>query len=199
MNATLLLFAWKYRYRHAPVTEHKQIQASGERREHLQGQAGELNKNKWLIETKNTYAFFLPFCPPLSFPHCCLPPSPSLPPLCSVALMNITQANQRCRGISLISHPSFPSPISPFSLLPPLFLWLPCLSLSLYPVSLSTFPSSPLHMWISFSLIMMIWGSASVAGPLKPSSSSSKPCLSSYCRQTARQPHKMASTLHTAF
>ena len=100
---------------------------------------------------------------------------------------------------------SFLTPLSPLlSLLPPLSRWLPCLSLCLYPVSLSTFPCSPLHMWISFSLIMMIWGSASVAGPLKPSSSSSsssssKPCLSSYCRQTARQPHKMASTLHTAF
>lgn len=45
--------------------------------------------------------------------------------------MNITQANQRCRGISLISHPSFPSPYLSLSLHPPLFLWLSCLSLSL--------------------------------------------------------------------
>lgn len=51
----------KYSYRHAPVTKHKQIQAGGEHRKQLQGQAGKLNKNKWLIETKNTYAFFLSF------------------------------------------------------------------------------------------------------------------------------------------
>lgn len=45
--------------RHGTVTEHKQIEASGEPRKQLQGQAVKLNKNKWLIETKNTSAFFL--------------------------------------------------------------------------------------------------------------------------------------------
>lgn len=56
-----LLYACKYHHGHAPLTKHKQIQASGEHRKRLQGQAGKLNKNKWLIETKNTHAFFLSF------------------------------------------------------------------------------------------------------------------------------------------
>lgn len=98
---------------------------------------------------------------------------------------------------SLISHPSLPSPYLPLSLHPLCFFGSPVF-LSLNPISLSTYPYSPLRMWISFSLIIMIWGSASVAAPLKPSNSSSKPFLSLHCRQTASQPHKMASTLHTA-
>ena len=158
MNATLLLYACKYRYRHAPVTKHKQIQASGESREHLQGQAGELNKNKWLIETKNTYAFFLPFCPPPS-PLPLLPPSiaiSSSPTLCRSDEYHPSKSEMQ-RNLSHFS-PLFPlSYLSLFSLFPPSVSLAPLsFSRSLYPVSLSTFPSSPLHMWISFSLIMMI-------------------------------------------
>lgn len=100
------------------------------------------------------------------------------------------------RNLSL-SFPTllFPSPYLSF-LSPPVIL-CPHFFLSFFPISSPTFLSFLLHMWVSFSLIMMIWGSASVAGPLKPSSSST-PCLSFYCRQTARDSHKMASTLHKA-
>lgn len=187
----------KYSYRHAPVTKHKQIQAGGEHRKQLQGQAGKLNKNKWLIETKNTYAFFL------SFPSSRAAASLHLflPYALLLWWISPKQIRDAEESLSFLT-PLSPLLISPFLSTPLCFFGSPVfLSLSLYPISLSTFPSSPLPMWISFSLIMMIWGSASVAGPLKPSSSSSsssKPCLSLYCRQTAKQSHKMASTLHTA-
>lgn len=101
---------------------------------------------------------------------------------------------------SPISRHSLPSPYLSLPLHPLVFLWLchhfSC-SRSLSVPFFSTLSSSPLHMWISFSLIIMTLGSASVAAPLKPgrsSSSSNAPFFSS----EFKQPHKMASTLHMA-
>lgn len=85
-------------------------------------------------------------------------------------------------------------PISPFFSTPSA-IFFPILALHHF--LFLTLSSSPLHMWISFSLIIMILGSASVAGPLKPgrkcSSSSNAPFFSSELKQL----HKMASTFHT--
>lgn len=74
----------------------------------------------------------------------------------------------------------------------------PSFSVFLCPISLHTSPSSP---FANADLILSHYNdlrfSFSCCPALKPSRRS-KPCFSSYCRQTARQPLKMASTLHTA-
>lgn len=58
----------------------------------------------------------------------------------------------------------------------------------------STLSSFPLHMWISFSLIIMIFRFSFTCRPLKPGSSSSNaPSFSS----EFKQPHKMASVLQS--
>lgn len=121
------------------------------------------NNNKWQTGTKNTNSFaFLPS-------HSLVPPSVYLfPTLCRSEDYHPSKS-ERSGGISLISLHfshllSFPSPSPhPFRL---------CGSTIFLPISVqtssSTFPSSLLlRMWISFSLIIMIWRFSFSCWPIK--------------------------------